>query len=151
MVGTFIGSAHWNDFDADGDLDLLLNGVIPSGPNVLQIWKNGTTGTSGTFVDVADEVAVLHPVIAYGTAKWGDFDSDGDVDFAVSGAKPGGSYSDIWRNTGSYANVAPNAPTDLTTIVHDDGKVEFDWEAPTDDSTPSIALQYSLRIGLLKD
>ena len=72
--------AFWADFDHDGDLDLFLFGSPTDStgiPPVSKIYRND----NGTFVDLAVPIPGL-----IGTAAWGDYDSDGDLDLVMTGS-----------------------------------------------------------------
>ncbi len=91
LTGVYVGSAAWGDYDADGDLDILLAGY--DGANlVTKIYRND----GGVFTDIAAGLTG----VAAGAAAWGDFDSDGDLDVALSGVSSTGPVSKIYRNSG---------------------------------------------------
>jgi hypothetical protein len=85
------GAVDWGDFDNDGDLDLLIAGNTPSAA-LSRIYRNDG---SAVFTDIQ---ATLPPMVALGgSAIWGDFDGDGDLDFFLGG----GDGTDIFRNDGN--------------------------------------------------
>jgi hypothetical protein len=96
------GSVAWGDYDNDGLLDFLLTGIYyDAGYHYIsQLWRN----TAGGFTNVP--IAGL-PQVAYGSVAWGDYDSDGRLDFLISGTSNFVSgVSQLWRNTGSgFTNV----------------------------------------------
>ena len=72
------GELRFADFDRDTDLDLLLTGYRDAGPpHVAIVYRND----NGVFTDIS---APLTGVNA-GSAAWGDFNGDGDLDIALSG------------------------------------------------------------------
>lgn len=79
LSGVSRGSASWEDYDSDGDLDLLLVGdgdiYIPT----TQLYTNN--GSGGFTVDSNVSLTAL----AHGMAAWGDYDNDGDADLVLSG------------------------------------------------------------------
>jgi hypothetical protein len=77
LPGLATGSADWGDFDSDGDLDLVLTGQS-GGESRTVIYRNQG---GGSFAPVGAELTGVHQ----GSADWGDFDSDGDLDLAVTG------------------------------------------------------------------
>jgi photosystem II stability/assembly factor-like uncharacterized protein len=97
------GEAHWGDYDADGDLDVLVAGHIReadgSYDNVLRIYRND----AGTFVPF--EVIACPPCEGWydlTAASWADYDSDGDTDVLLAGTYNSGSQ--IEGRAKIYAN-----------------------------------------------
>lgn len=79
-------SVAWGDYDSDGDLDILFCGQLQEGfgTPLATIYRNDDgvfTDTSPGFVNGAA-----------GSADWGDYDNDGDLDVAVSGFGASGLY-----------------------------------------------------------
>jgi FG-GAP-like repeat len=100
------GCIAWGDYDNDGLLDFFITGKLPNNSLISQIWHNSGTN----FVNVTTSVASGVPQIE-GSMAWGDYDSDGKLDFAITG----GNLSQIWRNTGTNfvnmtTNIAPSLP-----------------------------------------
>lgn len=72
----------WGDFDNDGMIDLYVNGTVSGGVQYRD-WLYRREG-SETFIDVTPpEVLMLN---ASHGATWVDFDLDGDLDLALTGA-----------------------------------------------------------------
>jgi hypothetical protein len=103
----YLGSSKWFDYDNDGDLDLLCAGSIDqtgdgqnvTGSTILMTNENGVYSASASGIR------------GYfgASSEFGDFDADGDTDFAISGMQLSvdyGSQTDIGlsiyenRNTG---------------------------------------------------
>jgi len=82
IPGLFNGEMAWGDYDRDGKPDLLISGDTASsgGSPITAIYRN--TGTS--FQRTTDRFLGLTDV----KVAWGDFDGDGDLDFAISGSNP---------------------------------------------------------------
>ena len=108
LPGLFGGAHAWADYDNDGDLDVALAGFWNTihGP-ILKIYRN----TNGAF---ADSTIVFPGLVAYPNGlqqpalAWGDYDSDGDPDLAVSGIVNNSDQitSRIYRNDGgSFADI----------------------------------------------
>jgi hypothetical protein len=90
------GALAWADTDNDGDLDLLVTGVDAAGEYQSSIAVN----SGGSFTSVPAGI----PGFAYGEAKWGDYDNDGDPDLLISGATPEGFRTSLYRTTGGVLN-----------------------------------------------
>lgn len=71
------GIVTWNDYDNDGDLDVLLTGTRNSGEPTAKIFRNDVE-------DFVDSMAGLTP-IDHSFAAWGDYDNDGDSDLITTG------------------------------------------------------------------
>ena len=76
------GDVEWGDYDNDGDFDVLLTGTREAGQFMTLLYRNEG---NGNFSLRPDEFARL----AYSSAAWGDYDSDGDLDLILSGAELG--------------------------------------------------------------
>jgi predicted nucleotidyltransferase len=98
-VGASLDSVHnssaaWGDYDNDGDLDILLAGR-DGGPIVSQVYRNDG---GGSFTDIG---AGLYGV-EYGSAAWGDYDNDGDLDILLTGSDGlADCHSKVYRNDGA--------------------------------------------------
>ncbi|MBI4777556.1 VCBS repeat-containing protein [Candidatus Desantisbacteria bacterium] len=90
LTGVSVSSGIWGDYDADGDMDILICGASVSG-NICQVFRND----QGTFSLAANLSGISHYESANGSS-WGDYDNDGDLDIAVTGL----GSSVIYRNTG---------------------------------------------------
>ncbi|MEZ2284990.1 FG-GAP-like repeat-containing protein, partial [Microcoleus sp.] len=94
-------SAAWGDYDKDGKLDLLLTGNSVSG-KITKLFRN--TGTGFT----EDTTAVL-PGVSDGSAAWGDYDNDGDLDILLAGDSVSGQIAKVYRNTNNRFSEDTNA------------------------------------------
>ncbi len=96
LPGVFAGSGEWGDYDNDGRLDILLFGWDGSS-NISRVYHNNG---NGTFTDVGAGLIG----VARGSAAWGDYDNDGDLDVLLAGEAPGSGYvSRVYRNDGDGA------------------------------------------------
>jgi hypothetical protein len=77
LPGVVNGSAAWGDCDGDGDLDIALMGRTGGGA-IARIYLNDG---SGTLVDLEAGL----PGVSWGSAAWGDYDNDGDLDLLLAG------------------------------------------------------------------
>ncbi len=100
------GSLEWDDFNLDGNLDLLLTGMSDGGP-VSKIYRNNG---NETFTEV-DELAG----ISNGEAKWGDCDNDGDPDIIISGLSDNDTpITQLYKN--DNGNFIPDNSSDLADV-----------------------------------
>ncbi len=91
----------WCDYDNDGDLDLFIGGATeePNANSVSKIYRND----NGTFTDIN---AALPGVV--GTASWGDYDDDADLDLLIGGSPDNGYtfLTKLYRNdNGTFVEV----------------------------------------------
>jgi hypothetical protein len=93
LTGVSQASVAWGDCDNDGDLDILLTGLLGSVP-ISKIYRNN--GVS-TFTEQTD---ISLTGVATGSAAWGDYDNDGDLDILLTGYSLSGYISKIYRNNG---------------------------------------------------
>jgi hypothetical protein len=95
LAGTFPGlkssAAAWGDYDADGDLDIVLAGETTFGP-ITRIYEN--------VVAASFQEAASLEGISSGSLAWGDHDNDGDLDLLLAGASSGGGIARIYQNSG---------------------------------------------------
>ena len=136
------GSAAWGDYDNDGDLDILLTGYAGNGVLVSKVYRNDG---NGVFTDINAPL----PAVYNGSAIWGDYDNDGDLDILLAGCLDvgcGSRATKLYRNNTSTANTVPYAPTGLEASVAGNS-VTLGWNAAYDIQTVSRTLTYNLRVG----
>ncbi len=141
LDGGFQGGIDWGDYDGDGDLDLVMSGgTAPLGTRSFRVYQNdGGNGFS----------PVTQPTgLSNGTAFFGDYDADGDLDAFGLGLRSDGRRTDVLRNELTSGNSAPTAPTELRARREGDALV-FTWDAASDAETAAAGLTYNLRVGNL--
>lgn len=134
-----IAAGGWGDYDNDGDLDILLSGLLDASVPIARVYRNDG---GGIFTDGG---AGLDD-IAEGSAAWGDYDNDGDLDLVLTGRANYYLYARIYRSEGADANTPPSIPSELDASVYGN-HVTFSWHGSVDSQTPFAALCYNLRIG----
>ncbi len=90
------GSVAWGDYDNDGDLDILLMGYGASG-RVSRVYRNNGPASGWTFSDANAGLSGVRD----GSAAWGDYDNDGDLDILLTGDSfVPDSLTRVYRNNG---------------------------------------------------
>ena len=119
LPGLLYGSADCGDFDADGDLDLLLTGGIIDPLHTTRGLSHLYRNDGGTFVRHNASL----PGIMQGEAEWGDVDNDGDLDILMMG----NSYQNGTGIIRIYQNNGGTFAPDLISsgIIRSDSSV--DW------------------------
>ena len=137
IPNVYRGSVVWGDFDNDGDLDVLLAGLISAGP-VCQIYQN--QGPSG-FNLVDYSLAGIYD----GSATFADYDNDGRLDTFCIGNSPSGPIAHLYHNEGIPTNSPPDSPTNLTVSVL--GNTAFFFWSPGIDANQAAGHTFNLRVG----
>jgi hypothetical protein len=139
LPGAVTGSVAWGDYDNDGNLDILSSGRgSEGGDSFSRVYRN--YGES-IFGDI--EAGLTNIEGSY--VAWGDYDNDSDLDILQTGRNEI-CNTDLYRNDTTYQNPVPSAPTNLS-ISAADNYAYFQWDSATDTQTPSLGLNYVLRIG----
>ncbi|WP_028566807.1 FG-GAP-like repeat-containing protein [Salisaeta longa] len=115
-------SIAWGDFDEDGDLDLILQGLPDTGSPVTAIYRNDGDSDGDNLADFTDISAGLLSV-EDGSVDWGDYDSDGDLDLVITGSNSSGNATRIYRNEGD---------------IDSDGTIEFVGLAASTTGLPNV-------------
>jgi len=134
LEGVAFSSVSWGDYDNDGDLDLALAGRAGDSSRVSRIYQNdaGTFRDLGAGLEGVDRCSV----------RWGDYDSDGDLDLALAGrAKDSTRISRIYENdAGSFRDIGAGlAGVELCAICwgdyDNDGDLDLALAGETADAT----------------
>ncbi|MCB0821202.1 MAG: T9SS type A sorting domain-containing protein [Bacteroidales bacterium] len=115
LTGLHFSDVAWGDYDADGDLDLLIAGLDAGELGVTILYKNegNDTFTAVTGLGI--------PGTYVGDFTWGDYDADGDLDILIQG------YTDSGEITALFENLGGDIFSDsgLNFTVYTDGAVNF--------------------------
>ena len=140
LAGLSSGAVAWGDYDNDGDLDVIASGYGDQGGGLSRIYRND----GGTFLDAHAGL----PDLFFSAVAWADWDGDGDLDPAISGAPDFGSATTaLLRTDGATPNTPPTAPTNLW-ADRNGSYVTFHWTESTDAQTPPGGLSYNIRVGV---
>jgi hypothetical protein len=78
LTGVASAALAWGDYDNDGDLDLVVTGHDATQPTSI-LYRNDPQGL------LAPDSTHSLVGVAAGSADWGDYDGDGDVDLIITG------------------------------------------------------------------
>ncbi len=122
ILGRSGGDVEWGDFDNDGDLDLIVLGNLQFGGGAADIFRND----AGTFVNINAGL----PPLESGSADWGDYDGDGDLDLAIMGVTDQDEiHTRLYRNDqGTFVQAAAFSPQYLGTIAFYDRDSDGDLD-----------------------
>ncbi|MDX1545785.1 MAG: VCBS repeat-containing protein [Rhodothermales bacterium] len=113
LLGAFRTDAlAWGDYDNDGDLDLAALGDENGRPATVLFENLGGENFARTAAGL--------PGLRHGDLAWGDADSDGDLDLAITGlAEPQAFVTRVYRNDGGLLTRA----ADLRGLLY----ASLDW------------------------
>jgi predicted nucleotidyltransferase len=94
--------ATWADYDNDRDLDILVTGSPGSGV-LSSLYRNDG---GGAFAEIQAGL----PGVMHGSAAWGDYDNDGDLDVLLTGQGLG-RLANVYRNDGgAFIDIGGGLP-----------------------------------------
>jgi len=98
LIGVSDGAVAWGDYDNDGDPDILLNGKDVSEESTTQLYVNH----NGSFATAPFAL----PAVSLGSAGWGDYDNDLDLDILLTGLTDDRIVTGIYQNFDCPSDVA---------------------------------------------
>ncbi|MBP7691092.1 MAG: VCBS repeat-containing protein [Anaerolineales bacterium] len=111
--GARYSAVAWGDYNNDGYLDFLLTGSMGwAGAETCKTFIYRNDGGTG-FTDIG----TLLPGACHGSAAWGDFDNDGQLDLALAGETTPDGYNA--QLTGLYHNAGNGDFTDIRASLKD--------------------------------
>jgi hypothetical protein len=137
----YYATVNWVDYNNDGFLDILVSGYsYDLNSPITKLYRNNGDNT------FSEETVSNLAQVQAGSAAWGDYDNDGDLDLLITGYSNSNYIAKVYRNGILKKNLIPTTPTGLTTQVNGNS-VSLTWNASTDDLTPSKSLSYNFRVG----
>lgn len=104
LPGTFVGDLAWGDFDADGDLDLLIQGYTDAA-QITKIYIN-------THNDNFSDSGIAFPELVDGSVSFVDYNNDGYLDILLAGYNDITYITILYKNNGdaTFTNSGINLP-----------------------------------------
>jgi len=128
-----------HDLNNNGQLDIIMNGVHSNDSWIGYYYLNQGNDTF-TFIDSLVS-------LKYGQLSFTDFDNDLDSDVILTGRYANEDYvSALFENFSELQNTQPLPPTEISAEVDED-MVTLNWNRGDDAETPSLALNYNIRVG----
>ncbi len=105
LMGVVVGAVEWGDYDNDGDVDILMSGIISGGGIITLIYRNDG---QGVFTLCNPDI----PPMMCCDVAWGDYDNDGDLDILITGDRISSAQTLIYRNDGdgSFTDIGADLP-----------------------------------------
>ena len=99
FTGLDLASLDWGDYDNDGNLDVIIMGRGGSNSHNTLLYR----GTGSGFQQVNTGL----PGLIAGSADWGDYDNDGDLDLLLTGRLSNlNNFAAVFRNVnGKFTNI----------------------------------------------
>jgi hypothetical protein len=105
LRGVYGSSVAWGDFNNDGNLDFVVvgstNNTISGVVTRFYVSATNLAGAGLTFSNNVSAAAAGVAAVWKGTAVWGDYDNDGDLDLLITGETTNGfPLTRLYRNDG---------------------------------------------------
>lgn len=130
-TGLSLGDVKWGDFDADGDLDILVSGTDQAGAFQTRAYRNGGA-PAYTFTQV--EIPGAGAGFNNSALAWGDVNNDGYLDAVMAGSNGNLEIRVSTYNAGTGAFTAPtsNVESAVNLGVQNGGLALGDFDGDTD-------------------
>ena len=141
LTGLSSGSVAWGDYDNDGDPDALITGQDVVYNKFSKLYRNNGNDT------FTEQTVITLTGVSNGTAVWGDYDNDGDLDILLTGRLSSSPYiiTKIYQNIGTTFNTKPVAPAGLSQTVSGN-TANLTWNKSSDTQTPQSGLSYNIYV-----
>jgi uncharacterized protein (TIGR02145 family) len=140
--GTFVGDIAWGDYDADGDLDIIIQGYTTSS-QITTLYEN--TGN-----DIFIDSGVIFPALADGSVSFMDFNNDGHLDILIVGFDGAGQLVKIYKNHGdaTFTEINVDFPPSIKSSYE---WCDYDNDGDMDVFLSGLNTDYSLISRLYKN
>ncbi len=132
------------DVNADGKIDIAVQGKLQDGTPTTRVYKN-----RGNFW--FEDAQTQLPGVYNGSIAFADYDDDGRLDLVSTGVlASNGRICNAYKNLRLFeaGNTAPQAPAQLVqTINTGDNSVKLQWSQGSDAQTNFQGLSYNLCVG----
>ena len=115
LPGTFVGDMAWGDYDADGDLDLLIQGYTDNA-QITKIYIN-------THNDNFTDSGIAFPELVDGSVSFVDYNNDGFLDVLMAGYDGSGYITILYKNNAPYGS----GYTDSGILLPGAIKSSYEW------------------------
>ncbi|MEO1216901.1 MAG: FG-GAP-like repeat-containing protein [Bacteroidota bacterium] len=113
FLNVFNSDVDWADYDNDGDLDAIVLGNVGNGNLATRIYDNLGAGSFSLNIRLS---AILENV-ENGEVDWADYDHDGDLDLALTGANASGDpFSAVYENVRELDTFIVNTGINLVQV-----------------------------------
>ena len=121
-TGLTYSSIQWGDYDGDGDLDLAACGFDGTNTRLMVIRNNGGNNFSIIVQPLGATAGLSNCAV-----QWGDYDRDGDLDFAAAGTADGSPDAPrfiVFKNIGGDSFIKSVEPMGANSGFYDGS---LDW------------------------
>ena len=141
IPGLIKGAIAIADYNNDGFEDMVLTGENESAESITKIYDG-----NNSYFGFSENTDITLIGLRNSTAKWVDYDLDGDLDLFLSGTSDDGEFSKLYRTDLLNKNNTPSQViTSLSIKDLGNGKVKLQWDIPEDDFSSSLG--YVVRLG----